>query len=292
MVYVIMDLEWNNAYNKYQKSFVNEILEIGAVMVNDELEVIDTFSVIIRSQLSKKLNGRVKRLTHISNEDMNSGVGFKQAFEMFRDWIGSRNCVFLSWSNSDIRVLYDNFLMFGRTNYIPFLTQYADLQNYCQKFIVAPPSRQIGLETAAEQMGIDTSQLRLHRALEDCLLELRCLKKCYKKDLLLTMAVMCDSTFYEKLLFKSYIISNINNPKVDKSKMRCKCKICGRQMSRLTEWTFKHQSFNAVFACDQCERAVTYSVRFKEYYDKTDVRVSEKEMNDQKADDTKTAGTD
>ena len=60
MFYVIMDLEWNNSYNKYRKCFVNEILEIRAVMVNDELEVIDTFSAIIRSQLIKKLSGRVK----------------------------------------------------------------------------------------------------------------------------------------------------------------------------------------------------------------------------------------
>ena len=63
-----MDLEWNNSYNKFKKCFVNEILEIGAVMVDDELEVIDTFSVIIKSQLIKKLSGRVKNLTHIINQ--------------------------------------------------------------------------------------------------------------------------------------------------------------------------------------------------------------------------------
>ena len=79
MYYVIMDLEWNNSYNKTRKCFVNEILEIGAVLVDEELDVIDTFSVIIRSQLIKKLSGRVKNLTHISNEDMISGVSFQSA---------------------------------------------------------------------------------------------------------------------------------------------------------------------------------------------------------------------
>lgn len=83
MFYVIMDLEWNNSYNKYKKCFVNEILEIGAVMVDEELEVIDTFSVIIRSQLIKKLSGRVKNLTHISNEAMSSGVSFQRAVTDF-----------------------------------------------------------------------------------------------------------------------------------------------------------------------------------------------------------------
>ena len=78
MHYVIMDLEWNNSYNKYKKCFVNEILEIGAVIADEELEVLDTFSVIIKSQLIKKLSGRVKNLTHITNEDMYSGVSFQK----------------------------------------------------------------------------------------------------------------------------------------------------------------------------------------------------------------------
>lgn len=278
MFYVIMDLEWNNSYNKYKKCFVNEILEIGAVMVDEELEVIDTFSVIIRSQLIKKLSGRVKSLTHISNEAMSSGVTFQRAVSDFSKWVGSRNCVFMSWGNSDIRVLVDNFSMFCGINGIPFLTQYVDLQKYCQQFIVSAANQQIGLVNAAVEMGIDVSHCQFHRALEDSLLGLRCLKKCFNRELLMNTAVICDRAFYQKLLFKANVISNINNPKIDRTKMRCSCSRCGTQMRRLSDWKFSNQSFSAVFFCKSCERLVSFSIRFKEYYDRIDIRTSVTDM--------------
>ena len=278
MFYVIMDLEWNNSYNKYKKCFVNEVLEIGAVMADEELEVIDTFSVIIKSQLIKKLSGRVKNLTHITNEDMYSGVTFQRAVSDFAKWIGGRNCVFLSWGNSDIRVLHDNFSMFCGINGIPFLTQYVDLQKYCQEFIVNAGNQQIGLVNAAVEMGIDVSQCKFHRALEDSLLGLRCLKKCFNRDHLLNTAVICDRAFYQKLLFKSTVITNINSPKIDKSKMKCDCSVCGAQMKRLSDWKNVNQAFSALFYCKNCERLVTFSIRFKEFYDRVDVKTSVLEM--------------
>lgn len=281
MYYVIMDLEWNNAYNKYKKGFVNEILEIGAVIADEELEVLDTFSVIIKSQLSKKLSGRVKNLTHITNEDMSSGVSFQKAISDFSKWLGGRNCVFMSWGNSDIRVLYDNFSMFCGISGIPFLTQYLDLQKYCQDFIVNAKNQQIGLVNAAVEMGIDVSHCKFHRALEDSLLGLRCLKKCYNREHLLNMAVMCDKAFYQKLLFKSAVITNIHSNKIDRSRMKCDCSVCGSPMKRLSDWKSVNQAFSALFYCKNCERLVNFSIRFKEYYDRIDVRTSVTEMKSQ-----------
>ena len=287
MYYVIMDLEWNNSYNKTRKCFVNEILEIGAVLVDEELDVIDTFSVIIRSQLIKKLSGRVKNLTHISNEDMISGVSFQRAISDFIKWIGGRNCVFMSWGNSDIRVLVDNFSMFCGMNTIPFLTQYVDLQKYCQEFIVGAGNQQIGLVNAAVHMGIDVSECSFHRALEDSLLGLRCLKKCFKREHLLNTAVICDSSFYQKLLFKSSVITNINSAKIDKSRMKCDCPSCKKPMKRLSDWKVVNQAFSAMFYCGSCEKLISFSIRFKEYYDRIDVRTNIVEMK--KSEDNESA---
>ncbi len=278
MYYVIMDLEWNNSYNKYRKCFVNEILEIGAVMVNEDLEVIDTFSVIIRSQLIKKLSGRVKNLTHITNEDMTSGVTFQHAVGDFVKWISNRPCIFMSWGNSDIRVLYDNFYMFCRIRGIPFLTEYLDLQKYCQQFIVSCSNQQISLINAAVEMGIDISDCQFHRALEDSLLGLRCLKKCFNREHVHNSAVICDEAFYQKLLFKASYITNINHPKINKEKMKCNCDVCGLQMNRMSDWKVVNQAFTALFYCKNCERLVRYTVRFKEYYDRVDAKSSVSEI--------------
>jgi len=274
MYYVIMDLEWNNAFSRKIQSCVNEILEIGAVMVDEQMDVIDTFSVIVKSQLSRKISGRIKNLTHITNEDMNDGISFSRAMKDFAEWIGPRNCVFMSWGDSDIRVLYNNFSLFLNIGKIPFLTQYVDLQKYCEEFIVTTRNKQIGLANAAREMGINVDQFNSHRALDDSLLGLRCLKRCFNREHLLNSAVICDSSFYQKILFKARYITNINNPVIDKSQFRCYCPVCNNQMKRISDWKLSNRRFTAMFFCKNCDKIVRYVVGFKEYYDHIDVKKS------------------
>lgn len=272
MYYVIMDLEWNNAYSRKIQGFVNEILEIGAVMVDENMDVIDTFSVIVKSQLSKKVSGRIKNLTHITSEDMNEGISFSRAMREFIDWTGKRNCVYMSWGDSDIRVLYNNFNLFLGINKIPFLTQYVDLQKYCEEFIVSTKNKQIGLVNAAVQMGIDIEKYNSHRALDDSLLGLRCLKRCFNREHLLNSAVICDSSFYQKILFKARFITNINNPVIDRDQFKCACPVCNVQMKRISDWKLTNRRFAAMFFCKNCDKVVRYMVGFKEYYDHIDVK--------------------
>ena len=65
MNFIIFDLEWNNAYNYKLKRGMNEIIEIGAVKLDENLDVVDTFKQLIKPQLSRKLGSRFKNLTHI-----------------------------------------------------------------------------------------------------------------------------------------------------------------------------------------------------------------------------------
>ena len=70
MQYIILDLEWNTAFDKRRKEFVNEIIEFGAVKLDEQLEEIDTFSSFVKPVIEKKLTSRVRKLTHITNEDV------------------------------------------------------------------------------------------------------------------------------------------------------------------------------------------------------------------------------
>lgn len=53
MDYVVVDLEWNNAFDYKTKKGINEIIEIGAVRLNHNLQVVDTFKQLIKPKLSK-----------------------------------------------------------------------------------------------------------------------------------------------------------------------------------------------------------------------------------------------
>ena len=84
MNFIIFDLEWNNAYNYKLKRGMNEIIEIGAVKLDENLDVVDTFKQLIKPQLSKKLGSRFKNLTHITIDEINdNGIPFEKAFDDF-----------------------------------------------------------------------------------------------------------------------------------------------------------------------------------------------------------------
>lgn len=286
MHYIIMDLEWNNSYNKKLKSFFNEILEIGAVMVDEDLEVVDTFSVLIKSQLSSKLSGRVRNLTHISNEDMYGGISFSKAISDFSKWIGDRDCVFMSWGNGDIRVMLDNLKFFCDIDTIPFIPHYTDLQKYCQQKLGLSNAQQIGLSAAAQLFDIDVSEYSTHRALDDSLLSLRCLKKSYNRDDLMKTVADCDGEFYRRLLFKAKYISNIHDERIDRSKMVCFCDDCKRRMSKVSEWKTVNQSFRALFYCKNCDSHTMFTIRFKACFDHIDIKTKKcKVVNEEKTDE-------
>ena len=122
MHYIILDLEWNTAYARRIKGFINEIIEIGAVMLDDNLNTVDEFSCFVKAQICKKLRSNVKKLTNITNEDISSGMLFTRAMSKFRDWIGSEENVILTWGDGDIRVLIENFRYLNGINTIPFLS--------------------------------------------------------------------------------------------------------------------------------------------------------------------------
>lgn len=198
MNFIIFDLEWNNAYNYKLKRGMNEIIEIGAVKLDENLKVIDTFKQLIKPKLSKKLGSRFKNLTHITIDEINqSGISFENAFDNFSKWCGKGDNLFLSWSTSDLYTLVANFKEFENTVYVDFISKYADAQKYCMHFIEnADSSNQISLSNCAEIFEIDTDCINFHRALEDCMITAYCFEKVYDADILQNFIHTCDISFF------------------------------------------------------------------------------------------------
>ena len=272
MQFIVMDLEWNNTYAKKTNGYINEIIEIGAVKLDEDLENTDTFSCIIRSQISRKLRGSVKQLTHLTNDDISSGFPFTKAFSMFRKWIGNGETVILTWGDGDIRVLLDNFKYLNGIKVIPFLDTYCDLQKCFQKYIKGNKGQQAGLLTAAEKLGIDPEMYIHHRALGDSMLTAEIFRRIYHTGYVEPEFIKCDEEFYSRLLYKAKIIRNIDNPLVDKKRLNHVCEACGNQCSQTTKWKFHCQFFRANFYCPECDLNYTVGVRFKKLYDEVEFR--------------------
>lgn len=272
MQYIIMDLEWNNTYAKKTSGFINEIIEIGAVKVNEQLDTIDTFSCIIRSQIGRKLRGSVKKLTNLTNDDISTGMPFTQAFSCFRKWIGSEETVIMTWGDSDIRVLIDNYSYFNGINQVPFLYYYCDLQKYYQRVKQRRADQQAGLITAAQECGIDPEIYTHHRALGDSLLTTDIFDIIYNEKALKKEIVRCDNEYYARLLFKAKVLKNIENPLIDKKRLEHYCDACGVQCELVSPWKFSCQFFRAQFRCPECDTTYGVRVRFKKLYDSVDYK--------------------
>lgn len=272
MEFVILDLEWNGTYSRRQKGFINEIIEFGAVKVDQNLNIISTFSHLVRPQIGKKISGKIKTLTNLTNEQLSHGMDFLQVVSRFRKWMG--NAVLLTWGISDILTLIENFKYFCGCDKIPFLKRYINLQAYCAGVLCQDDSKLMGLSNLAERLGIDQDDIEHHRALDDSLLSLRCFRKLYEPKRLKPYIQTVDKSFYDKVTFKTVIVCDLSNPLIQRDDMLFNCDCCGRPAHRETDWVLKNKSYRANFYCRSCKNRFYGRVQFKLKYDGLMVRKS------------------
>lgn len=263
MNFVILDLEWNGCYCKKIGGFINEIIEFGAVKLDSQINIIDKFSMIVRPEIGKKISASVQNLTNLTNEEVNKGYPFPYAISKFRKF--TKNCVLMTWSNSDLYALISNSRYHLKNERLPFLKQYVDLQIYCQDMLGI--SKSLGLSTAAEILNIDISEIPQHRAVGDSIITAMCFKSLYSKLAVISHIQYADcDEFYNRLNFHPTFISSFDNPLINKSAMFFNCCHCGARTVQQTEWEAKNKSFFALFKCPNCSNHFKGKIQFKIKY--------------------------
>lgn len=118
MEYIVLDMEWNQAWpgsyamRRLETPIHGEIIQIGAVRVSEDRQVQDEFQVLVRPKYFKKLNKKISNLTGIKEDELKeNGVTFPEAIESFHRWCGE-DFVFLTWGFDDIRILKENLMLF------------------------------------------------------------------------------------------------------------------------------------------------------------------------------------
>lgn len=118
MNYIIFDLEWNQCGSECEiitepVCLPGEIIEIGAVKLNDAFEKTDELRLYIKPQHYTKLHRKIVTLTGIRDKLLaEQGLPFPQAFEKFMAFCGEEYS-FMTWSRSDLPILVDNMLLHG-----------------------------------------------------------------------------------------------------------------------------------------------------------------------------------
>lgn len=114
--YVVLDLEWNQSTSRYRArrngiKLVGEIIEIGAVRVNEDFEILEQYCEFIKPECYTNMKHEVTELTDITNEMISKGRPFREVITEFLDWC--RDDELMTWSENDIMMIEDNMLFHG-----------------------------------------------------------------------------------------------------------------------------------------------------------------------------------
>lgn len=117
MNYVVVDLEWNQAmsskssvFNKLPIHLRGEIIQIGAVKLCEDMTPGEEFQVDVKPVWFKRMHYKVKKLTGFDKERLSHGLGFPEAFTMFRQWCGE-DVTFLTWGYDDQGIMEQNIII-------------------------------------------------------------------------------------------------------------------------------------------------------------------------------------
>ena len=261
----ILDLEWNAAYSRKQKGYINEIIEFGAVKCGEDLRPVKTFSCFVRPQVGKRLNSVVAGLTNITEENLTGGIAFMRAVSQFGRWLG--DCLLMTWGPADILTLIENCRYFNGDIQVPFLTRYCDLQRYAQDRLGLGDAEQAGLEKAAHLLGVDISQMEQHRALDDSLIALKVLEKLYDSQAIGPYIQSCGQEFYRRMTFRTSFVRDLGDPRIQPEYLSFFCPRCGEKCRRTARWTARNRAFKSEFHCKNCGLDFVGRVMIKQKYE-------------------------
>lgn len=193
---IIYDLEFNTAFSIDKKTkqlkkgnahpaCPQEIIEIGAVKVDENLQIEDLFQVMVKPSLYRRMHPKVKQKTKITREMLDTGIPFPEAINLFREWMGNQEKSLCSWGIDDYHELKRNCQYHEME--LTWADNPCDIQKMCMTFLKTPKGQQIGLKKAVLQLGVETDG-RFHSALNDAIYTAKVLeamelqRKCQKEE--------------------------------------------------------------------------------------------------------------
>lgn len=117
MNYIIFDIETNA--RKYKTDKPQEVIQIGAIKLNESLQEIGQFSKVVRPTVCPKLSEFSHKLTGITQEEINRAQSFTIVFKQFMEWADPQDQAWVCWGSEDIRFLKNDCLLNQLTDEVP-----------------------------------------------------------------------------------------------------------------------------------------------------------------------------
>ena len=246
MNYIIFDLEWNQCGSETEMitqpvCLPGEIIEIGAVKLDDAFQKIDELRLYIKPKYYEKLHRRIVTLTGIRDKTLaEQGLSFPEAYEKFRAFCGEEYS-FMTWSTSDLRILIDNLLLHGID--ISDLPDTYDLQRiFCKEIMRF--SRRMSLDDALKVLGEkgDTAHDALNDSKNTALV-------CNHLDLEEYAGEYVSRAFAEPPL--KLVFDSPRAALASQELRQLNCPWCGQSIQAAPWLSMDHQEYISMASCDQ-----------------------------------------
>lgn len=115
--YLVVDLEATCCDRKIRPYVKREIIEIGAVMVNRDLQMVSEFQRFIKPMINSQLTPFCTQLTSITQEVVDRAPSYEEAITDFSQWVaGYPGFVFCAWGDFDRRQIQQECKRAGLNN--------------------------------------------------------------------------------------------------------------------------------------------------------------------------------
>jgi DNA polymerase III epsilon subunit-like protein len=262
MDYIILDLEWNQSAggrNKRNKEIPFEIIEIGAIKMDDNYNIIGEFNQLIHPKVYHDMHKITGDLIHIQMEDLERGKPFEKVIVEFLDWCGD-DYMFCTWGPLDLMELQRNMRYYGQPVFSDRPFKFLDLQKIFGISFENKNARHT-LEYAVDFLNIE-KDIPFHRAFSDAYYTAKVFEKCPKEALLyvsfdiFTLPPNKNKEIHMKFPdYYKYISREFKTKRSaigDREVMSTKCYLCGKATRRKIKWfTPNNKHYYSVSVCEQ-----------------------------------------
>ncbi len=249
--YIVFDLEWNQSPQGKELSVEHlpfEIIEIGAVKLDEEFRVVSEFHQLIKPQVYKRLHYKITEVTHMTLQELKSqGRPFDVVMEEFLAWCGESEdeYTFCTWGSMDLTELQRNMDFFGVEN--PFETPlcYYDVQKLFSLWH-GDGKEKPSLDRAVELLELSEDR-PFHRALDDAYytgmvlrrLDFEAVKAYISVDYYHLPATKQEEVYLEFPTYSKYVsrcFATKEEALLDKTVTDMVCKDCHRMLRKKVRW--------------------------------------------------------
>lgn len=263
MNYIIMDLEWNQSNTGNEKEIGElpfEVIEIGAIKLNQYHEMIGEFSELIKPVVYKEMHHITRKLIHLQIEELEKGRSFQEVAEQFLDWCGE-DYIFCTWGPLDLTELQRNLRFYGMDTLSDRPLVFLDVQKLFSIAYEDSKTRR-ALEYAVDFLQIE-KDIPFHRAFSDAYYTAKILaglpdadiEKLVSYDVFMTPQRKEDEIHivfdgYAKYISREF--ADKTEALADKEVSSTKCYLCHKNLRKKIKWFSPNgRHYYSLACCDK-----------------------------------------